>query len=394
MIECWRWFGPEDPVSLRDIRQTGASGVVTALHEIPNGTFWPEEDIAARRHMIEAAGLTWNVTESIPVHEDIKTGAPGWVRWAQNWAETVRALARQGVKTICYNFMPVLDWTRTDLDFELADGATALRFEFSAYAAFDLFILKREGAQSDYSADEIKAAEAWVAVRDEVAREKLTANIIAGLPGSEESYTLDSFRNVLETYRDIDREQLFENLRNFLEIVVPAAEETGVMLALHPDDPPRSLFGLPRIVCSQEDLLRISDMHKSRAHGFTLCTGSLGVRPDNDIPAIIKTLGDRIHFAHLRATRREADPRSFHEDAHLEGDIDMVAIIRALRQLETRSSKTIPMRPDHGHRILNDLSGSATPGYPAIGRLRGLSELRGVTRAVDVLAQMDATAAN
>jgi mannonate dehydratase len=392
MIECWRWFGPQDPVSLKDIRQTGARGIVTALHEIPNGTFWPEEEIAARRQMIGEAGLTWTVTESIPVHEDIKTGAQGWERWAQNWAKTVRALARQGVKTICYNFMPVLDWTRTDLDFELADGATALRFEFAAYAAFDLFILKRESAQSDYSADEIKAAEAWIAVRDEVAREKLTANIIAGLPGSEESYTLESFRNVLETYRDIDREHLFENLRNFLEIVVPAAEETGVMLALHPDDPPRSLFGLPRIVCSQEDLLRISDMHKSRVHGFTLCTGSLGVHPDNDIPAIIKTLGDRIHFAHLRATRREADPRSFHEDAHLEGDIDMVAIIQALRQLETRSSKTIPMRPDHGHCILNDLSGSATPGYPAVGRLRGLSELRGVTRAVDVLTQMDTTA--
>ncbi|CTQ55867.1 Mannonate dehydratase [Roseibium album] len=394
MIECWRWFGPEDPISLKDIRQTGATGIVTALHEIPNGTFWPEEEIAARRQMIEDAGLTWTVTESIPVHEDIKTGAPGWERWAQNWAETVRALARQGVKTICYNFMPVLDWTRTDLDFELADGATALRFEFAAYAAFDLFILKRESAQSDYSADEIKAAETWIAVRDEVSREKLTANIIAGLPGSEESYTLESFRNVLETYRDIDREQLFENLRNFLEIVVPAAEETGVMLALHPDDPPRSLFGLPRIVCSQEDLLRIFDMHKSQVHGFTLCTGSLGVHPDNDIPAIIETLGDRIHFAHLRATRREADPRSFHEDAHLEGNIDMVAIIQALRQLETRSNKKIPMRPDHGHRILNDLLGSTTPGYPAIGRLRGLSELRGVTRAVDVLTQVDTTATN
>jgi len=385
MIESWRWFGPQDPISLKDIRQTGARGIVTALHEIPNGTFWPEEDIAARRRMIEDAGLTWLVTESIPVHEDIKTGAPGWEQWARNWAETARALAHQGVRTICYNFMPVLDWTRTDLDFELADGATALRFEFAAYAAFDLFILKRPGAEADYGEADIVAAETRFAAMSGGDRDRLTANIIAGLPGSEESYTLETFRDRLEAYRETGREELFRNLSNFLDAVVPEVDAAGAVLALHPDDPPRSLFGLPRIAGTRADLERVAAMQSSPANGFTLCTGSLGVHPDNDIPAIIEAIGERIHFAHLRATRREDDPRSFHEDAHLEGDIDMVAIIRALRRLERRTGNALPMRPDHGHRILNDLTCASTPGYPAIGRLRGLAELRGVIRAVDVL---------
>lgn len=385
MIECWRWFGPDDPVSLRDVRQTGATGIVTALHQIPNGTYWPEEEIALRRQMIEAEGLTWQVCESIPVHEDIKTGAPGWERWAENWAETVRALARENVRTICYNFMPVLDWTRTDLDYELPCGATALRFEFTAYAAFDLFILKRDGAEKDYSQADIGAAEVWLSERSEEEKERLVRNIIAGLPGSEESYTLDTFRDQLAAYKDVGQEQLFQNLANFLEIVVPAAEEAGARLAIHPDDPPRSLFGLPRIVGTQKDLTRIADLNPSPANGFTVCTGSLGVHPDNDLPAIIEAVSDRIHFVHLRATKREADPRSFYEDAHLDGDIDMVAIIRALRRLERNAEISIPMRPDHGHRMLSDLKEDSTPGYPAIGRLRGLAELRGVTRAFDAL---------
>ncbi|MCR9059071.1 MAG: mannonate dehydratase [Rhodobacteraceae bacterium] len=383
MIESWRWFGPHDPISLNDVRQTGATGIVTALHEIPNGTFWPEEEIAARRQMIEDAGLTWQVAESIPVHEDIKTGAPGWERWARNWAETANALARQGITTICYNFMPVLDWTRTDLDYGLEDGATALRFEFAAYAAFDLFILERDGAEVDYSSGDIAAAQSYLAACSQEDRDRLTANIIAGLPGSEESYTLDAFRDRLAAYRDIGREQHFQHLRNFLETVIPAVEDAGVVLALHPDDPPRPLFGLPRIASTLSDLERIASMNASPANGFTLCTGSFGVHPDNDLPAIVEAMGDRIHFAHLRATRREGDPRSFYEDAHLGGDIDMVAIIRALRRMEAGSGKRIPMRPDHGHQILNDLSGASTPGYPAIGRLKGLAELRGVIRAVD-----------
>ncbi|OJJ08991.1 mannonate dehydratase [Alphaproteobacteria bacterium AO1-B] len=384
MIECWRWFGPDDPISLRDVRQTGATGIVTALHQIPNGTYWPEEEIAKRRRMIEAAGLTWEVCESIPIHEDIKTGASGWERWAENWAGTVRALARENIRTICYNFMPVLDWTRTDLDYELPDGATALRFEFVAYAAFDLFILKREGAEADYSQNDVAAAEAWLDQRTDEDKDRLVRTIIAGLPGSEESYTLDTFREHLAAYKTIDRASLFQNLANFLEIVVPVAEEEGVKLAIHPDDPPRSLFGLPRIVGTLEDLTRIKSLNTSQANGFTVCSGSLGVHPDNDLPAIIEALDDRIHFAHLRATKREADPRSFHEDAHLAGDVDMVAIVRALRTLERKRGKAIPMRPDHGHRMLSDLKETSTPGYPAIGRLRGLAELRGVMRTVDV----------
>lgn len=390
MIESWRWFGPGDPISLKDIRQTGASGIVTALHGLANGEPWPDAEIAARREMIEAAGLTWLVTESIPVHEDIKTGAPGWELKARNWARSAQALARQGVTTICYNFMPVLDWTRTDLAYELADGATALRFDYGAYAAFDLFILKREGAEADYSTGEIAAAKAGFEAMSPDHRDRLTANIIAGLPGSEESYTLDSFRDRLGAYRDVGREDLFTNLKSFLELVLPEVEEAGAVLALHPDDPPRSLFGLPRIVSTRADLERIAAMHASRAHGFTLCTGSLGAHPDNDLPALVDLLGERIHFLHLRATRREHDPRSFYEDAHLAGDLDMVAVIRALRRLERRSGKTLPMRPDHGHRILNDLTGTSTPGYPAIGRLRGLAELRGVARAVDVLDTAEA----
>lgn len=385
MIECWRWFGPSDPVSLRDVRQTGATGIVTALHEIPNGTYWPEEEIAKRRRMIEAEGLTWDVCESIPIHEDIKTGAPGWERWAENWAETLRSLARENVRTICYNFMPVLDWTRTDLDFELPGGATALRFEFTAYAAFDLFILKRAGAEAEYSQADIAAAEAWFGRQSEEGRDRLVQTIIAGLPGSEESYTLETFRDQLASYQEIGKEQLFHNLTNFLKLVIPVAEDAGVRLALHPDDPPRALFGLPRIVSTQRDLARIAAIDASPANGFTLCTGSLGVHPDNNLPAIIEELSDRIYFAHLRATKREADPRSFHEDAHLEGDIDMVAIVRALRQLERRTGTALPMRPDHGHRLLSDLKTRSTPGYPAIGRLRGLAELRGVARAVDAI---------
>ncbi len=385
MIECWRWFGPDDPVSLQDIRQTGATGIVTALHDIPNGVAWPETEIASRREMIEAAGLTWEVTESIPVHEDIKLGAPGWQKLAENWAESARALARQGIKTICYNFMPVLDWTRTDLDHELPDGATALRFEFAAYAAFDLFLLKRDGAEADYSGEDIRQAKAWLEAHTSEDHEQLVRNIIAGLPGSEESYTLEGFRAVLQRYEGIDREALFQNLSNFLEYVVPAAEEAGIALALHPDDPPRSLFGLPRIVGSLKDLKRIATVSSSKAHGFTLCAGSLGVHPDNDLLEIINALGKRIYFAHLRAVKREADPRNFFEDHHLGGDIDMVAIVRALRNLERQSDRVLPMRPDHGHRMLNDLSQTSTPGYPAIGRLRGLAELRGLTRAIDVM---------
>lgn len=382
MQECWRWFGPTDPIPLAHIRQTGATGIVTALHDQPNGAVWPDAAVAARRQMIEAAGLHWSVVESIPIHEDIKTGAPGWETHAQAWAQTLRVVARQGVETVCYNFMPVLDWTRTDLAYPLADGALALRFDFAAYAAFDLFILERPGAA--YPEEERAAAQRWIDAADSGARNALTRTIIAGLPGSEESYTLDSLRSRIAAYDGIGTEQLRAQLAAFLEIVLPVAEAEGVRLAIHPDDPPWGLFGLPRVVSTADDLAWILGLSGSPANGVTFCTGSLGARGDNDLTAMARHLGPRIHFAHLRVVKREG-ARTFHEDHHLGGDVDMVAIIQAVLDAERAGGQTIPMRPDHGHRILTDLDQVSTPGYPAIGRLRGLAELRGIARALATL---------
>lgn len=382
MEQTWRWFGPADPVSLADIRQAGATGIVSALHDQPNGTVWPVERILERKAVIEAAGLTWSVVESIPVHEDIKTAAPGWERYAEAWVESMVNLARCGVRIICYNFMPVIDWTRTDLAFELPDGARCLRFDADAFAAFDLFILKREGAEAEYSAQEIDQARAAHAAMSEADVAKLMANIIAGLPGAEESYSLDSFRARLATYAEVDAERLRANLAAFLKIVIPVAEKEGVVLAIHPDDPPRPLFGLPRVVSTAADMKAIAAMVDSPANGFTFCTGSYGVRPDNNLVKMFETHADRVHFLHLRATKREADPRSFHEAAHLDGDVDMVAVIKAVLLAERRRGIELPMRPDHGHQLLDDLRKTSNPGYPAIGRLRGLAELRGVERAI------------
>ncbi|WP_439528327.1 mannonate dehydratase [Pannonibacter sp.] len=385
MQQTWRWFGPADPVSLADIRQAGATGIVTALHDLPNGVVWPVERILERKAKIEAAGLTWAVVESIPVHEDIKTAAPGWERYAEAWAESLTNLARCGIRTICYNFMPVIDWTRTDLAYELPDGAKCLRFDAVAFAAFDLFILRRERAEASYSAAEIEAARAAHAAMSDADIAKLTANIIAGLPGAEESYSLDSFKARLATYAGIDAERLRANLAAFLKIVVPVAEKESVVLAIHPDDPPRPLFGLPRIVSTAADMQAIAAMADSPANGFTFCTGSYGVRPDNDLCAMVRTHADRVHFLHLRATKREEGGLSFHEAAHLDGDVDMVAVIREIVAVERQRGIALPMRPDHGHQLLDDLRKSSTPGYPAIGRLRGLAELRGVERAVKAL---------
>lgn len=385
MQQTWRWFGPADPVSLADIRQAGATGIVTALHDLPNGVVWPVARILERKAMIEAAGLTWAVVESIPVHEDIKTAAPGWERYAEAWAESLTNLARCGIRTICYNFMPVIDWTRTDLAYELPDGAKCLRFDAVAFAAFDLFILQRDGAEASYSAAEIEAARAAHAAMSDADIAKLTANIIAGLPGAEESYSLDSFKARLATYAETDAERLRANLAAFLKIVVPVAEKEGVVLAIHPDDPPRPLFGLPRIVSTAADMQAIAAMVDSPANGFTFCTGSYGVRPDNDLCAMFRTHADRVHFLHLRATKREEGGLTFHEAAHLDGDVDMVAVIREIVAVERRRGIALPMRPDHGHQLLDDLRKTSTPGYPAIGRLRGLAELRGVERAVTAL---------
>ena len=389
MEHTWRWFGPADPITLADIRQTGATGVVTALHEIPNGQVWPEDAIAERRRLIEDAGLTWSVVESVPVHEDIKTGGPDRDRWITAYQETLRHLSAQGIDVVCYNFMPVLDWTRTDLRFALPDGRWALRFDQEAFAAFDLVLLAREGAAAEYTSDEVEAAHAYAARLTAAERDLLVRTIIAGLPGSEEAYTLDTLRARLALYRDVDADRLRENLGYFLRAVVPVAEEVGVRLAIHPDDPPRPLLGLPRVVSTEADAQWLLDAAPSVANGLTFCTGSYGVRPDNDLVAMATRFASRIYFAHLRSTEREANPLSFHEADHAGGDVDMVGVISALVAEERRRRRDggprIPLRPDHGHQMLDDQSRDTNPGYSLIGRLTGLAVLRGIEAAVDRL---------
>lgn len=383
MIETWRWFGPNDPVSLADIRQAGATGVVSALHDLPNGTVWSIEAIAAYRDMIEAAGLRWEVVESVPVHEDIKRGAPGWEDKADAWAQSIRNLATCGVKTVCYNFMPLLDWTRTDLSFALPDGAQCLRYDAVDAAMFDIHILTRAGAAQDHLPEVVQAAQSRFDALALDGAQALTDTIIAGLPGAEESFDLDSFRQALAGYNGIGAEELRANLAAFLRHVVPVAEEVGVRLGIHPDDPPFPIFGLPRVVSTQDDLAAVLDMVDSPANGLTFCTGSLGVRADNDLPAMLTRFGARVNFLHLRSTRREADGISFHEAPHLSGDVDMVAICRGALAAERTQGRTLPFRPDHGHALAHDQRVSSTPGYPYIGRLRGLAELRGVLHVLE-----------
>ncbi|WP_316858463.1 mannonate dehydratase [uncultured Cohaesibacter sp.] len=380
MKQTWRWFGPNDPVTLDDIRQAGATGIVTALHGIPNGTVWSREAIAERKKMIEDKGLVWSVVESIPLHEDIKLQRGDYKSLIANWGESLRNLALEGVKNICYNFMPVLDWTRTDLAWELPTGARCLRFDADRFAAFDLFILEREGAREEYSADEIASAKVCYEAMSQEDRDLLVRNMIAGLPGSEESYTIEQFRAQLNLYKDISAEQLREHLAEFLNTVLPIADEVGSVMAIHPDDPPRPLFGLPRIVSTVEDMRAMRAINQSPANGFTLCTGSYGVRGDNDLGAMIDEFADLIHFFHLRSTKR--DGKSFYEANHLGGDVDMIEVIRHYKMVEDKLGKSIPFRPDHGHQILDDLTRRSNPGYPAIGRLRGLAELRGAMLAL------------
>nr|WP_314566022.1 mannonate dehydratase [uncultured Pseudomonas sp.] len=386
MEHTWRWFGPRDPISLADIRQTGATGIVTALHEIPNGEVWPLAAIAERKALIEAAGLTWSVVESIPVHEDIKRGLPGRERYLDNYRQSLRNLAQCGIDVVCYNFMPVLDWTRTQLAHRLPDGGWALRFDQDAFAAFDLCILQREGAEAEYAAEEIERARRHHAGLDDAGREELVRTLIAGLPGAEEGYSVADLRTLLATYAGIDAARLREHLAVFLQAVVPVAEEVGIRLGVHPDDPPRPLLGLPRVVSTATDAQWLLDAVPSPANGLTFCTGSYGVRADNDLVAMARQFAPRIHFVHLRATRREADPRSFHEAHHLDGDVDMVGVIRELVREERRRERAggarLPMRPDHGHQLLDDQGRRTNPGYSLIGRLKGLAELRGVEQAV------------
>jgi len=389
MEHTWRWFGPSDPITLADIKQTGATGIVTALHEVPNGQVWTAQAIADRKTLIEASGLTWSVVESVPVHEDIKRGGPRRDHWIEAYQQSLRNLAFNGIDVVCYNFMPILDWTRTDLRYVLSDGAWALRFDQDAFAAFDLFILARAGAAAEYDDEETARARTYYDDLSSEGRDLLVRTIIAGLPGSEEAYTLESLREMLATYADIDAGVLRENLGYFLRAVVPVAQEVGVRLAIHPDDPPRPLLGLPRVVSTREDTQWLLDAVPSVANGLTFCTGSFGVRADNDLVAMATEFASRIYFTHLRSTVREENPLSFHEGDHVLGDVDMVGVIAALvteeRRRERDGGPRISLRPDHGHQLLDDQGRASNPGYSLIGRLKGLAELRGVELAVNRL---------
>ncbi|WP_108460900.1 mannonate dehydratase [Devosia naphthalenivorans] len=397
MRQTWRWFGPQDLTSIDDIIQSGAEGVVSALHHVPNGAVWTPDEIALRQRQIATrkdgtpSGLAWEVVESLPISEDIKKQTGDWRTHIANYRTSMEHVAAAGIEVICYNFMPVLDWTRTNLRWRLPHGGTCMRFDINDFAAFDIHILARRGAREDYTDTIVAEAEVRFAGLDDAERAALTRSVTMGLPGSTDTMSLDEMRGHLDQYGDISAEQLRAHFIDFLEQVVPHAEELGLRLCCHPDDPPFALLGLPRIMSTAADFRTILQAIDSPANGMTLCSGSLGARPDNDLPAIMAELGDRVHFLHLRNVKRESPAMkgSFHEAEHLEGDTDMVALIGAIiaeerrRKAAGRADWQIPMRPDHGQDILDDLNRIAQPGYPTIGRMKGLAELRGITRTLE-----------
>jgi mannonate dehydratase len=381
--ETWRWFGPQDPITLDHVKQAGATGIVSALHHLYRGEVWPVDEVLRRKAQIEAAGLVWSVVESIPVHNSIKLRTGLFRQFTDAWKDSLAAVARAGVAIVCYNFMPVVDWTRTDLRWRLSTTGLALRFDVVDFAAYDLFVLQRAGAEQDYAAERLAAARARYESMSEARRNELERTIIAGLPGAEASYSRATFQKLLEEYAGVTEDDLRDHLIAFLREVAPVAEELGVRLAIHPDDPPWPLFGLPRVVSTAEDVRSILSGVDTMSNGLTFCVGSYGARADNDLLAMVKEFASRIHFVHLRQVMREPDG-SFYEAEHLRGSSDMVGIICALlieearRKNQNRSDHEIPMRPDHGHLLADDISRQVNPGYSLVGRLKGLAELRGV----------------